>query len=184
MSTSLRDQLLKAGLINKKQVNDAERQLQRQDRQKDRRPNVNSHDRAVVPQAVASSGAQHAKTARDQELNKRQRDKADKKARSAQIKQLVEQNRLAPTENGEPYNFVDGSKIRRIAVDAAARERLGRGELAIVRYGGGYDLVPAAIAARIRERDADAVVPAATGSENTPIDAAYASFTVPDDLMW
>jgi Uncharacterized protein conserved in bacteria (DUF2058) len=33
MSTSLRDQLLKAGLINKKQANEAERQQQRQERQ-------------------------------------------------------------------------------------------------------------------------------------------------------
>ncbi len=185
MSTSLRDQLLKAGLINKKQVTDAERELQRHDRQRqDRGANAKQRDRAVVPPPVAQSGAQRAKAARDQELNRQQRDKADKKARLAQIKQLVEQNRLEPSESAEPYNFVDGSKIRRIAVDASARARLGRGELAIVRHGGGYDLVPAAIAERIRERDAGAVIPAATGSDGPKVDAAYEHFTVPDDLMW
>jgi uncharacterized protein YaiL (DUF2058 family) len=185
MSTSLRDQLLKAGLINKKQVNDAERQLQRQERQKpERGPNAKPRDRAVVPQPAASTGAQRAKAARDQELNRQQRDKAEKKARLAQIKQLVEQNRLPPIESAESFNFLDGAKIRRIAVDAAARERLGRGELAIVRHGGGYDLIPAAIAARIRERDAHAVIPAATASDSPPVDAAYEKFTVPDDLMW
>jgi uncharacterized protein YaiL (DUF2058 family) len=97
---------------------------------------------------------------------------------------LVEQNRLAPIESAESYNFLDGSKIRRIAVDAAARGRLGRGELAIVRHGGGYDLVPATIAARIRERDATAVIPAATVGDSPKVDAGYENFTVPDDLMW
>jgi len=184
MSTSLRDQLLKAGLINKKQVTDAERELQRHDRQRqDRGPKAKPHDRAVVSQPVANP-AQRAKAARDQELNRQQRDKADKKARLAQIKQLVEQNRLAPIESAESYNFVDGAKIRRIGVDAATRERLGRGELAIVRHGGGYDLVPAVIAARVRERDAGAVIPAASGSDSAKVDAAYEHFTVPDDLMW
>lgn len=185
MSTSLRDQLLKAGLINKKQVTDAERELQRHDRQRqDRGAKAKQGDRAVVSQPVANAGAQRAKAARDQELNRQQRDKADKKARLAQIKQLVEQNRLAPIESAESYNFLDGSKIRRIAVDAAARGRLGRGELAIVRHGGGYDLVPATIAARIRERDATAVIPAATVGDSPKVDAGYENFTVPDDLMW
>ena len=177
MSTSLRDQMLKAGLVNKKQVSDAERQLQRHERVPAQQPK----GKAPVPAAHAR---QAAKTARDQELNRQQRDKAEKKARLAQIKQLVEQNRIAPAGEGEPYNFVDGSKVRRILVDAAIRERLGRGEIAIVRHSDGYDLVPLAIAARVGERDASAVIPPATASESTKTDDAYEAFKVPDDLIW
>ena len=180
MSMSLRDQLLKAGLINKKQANEAERQQQRQERQS---PPKHRHaiaaERAPVPQ-----GAQGAKAARDQALNRQQHEKSEKKARLAQIKQLIEQNRLPTIEGEESYNFVDGSKIRRIAVNASIRDRLSRGEIAIVRHAGRYDLVPAAIATRISERDEHAVITSDLGKESAHSDEAYPGFSVPDDLIW
>jgi uncharacterized protein len=80
-----------------------------------------------------------------------------KKARHAQIEQLIEQNRLPRAQTDERYNFVDGNQIRRFPADHSVRERLSRGEIAIVRRNGGYELVPAETAARIRERDERAV---------------------------
>jgi uncharacterized protein len=181
MSTSLRDQLLKAGLINKKQANEAERQQQRQERQ----PPPKHRPAAVSPpRLLAPQGAQVAKASRDQALNRQQHEKAEKKARLAQIKQLIEQNRLPTVENGAFYNFVDGSKIRRIAVDASIRDRLSRGEIAIVRHEGRYDLVPTPIATRIRERDEGALIDSGVGKEKSPSDEAYPGFSVPDDLIW
>jgi uncharacterized protein YaiL (DUF2058 family) len=177
MSTSLRDQLLKAGLINKKQANDAERQQQRQERQTASKP----HRAGASERHLALQGA---KVARDQALNRQQQDKAEKKARLAQIKQLIDQNRLPAFEGDEPYNFVDGSKIRRISVNASIRDQLGRGEITIVRHDGRYDLVPAAIANRIRERDERAVIPLARDKESVPDEDAYEGFSVPDDLIW
>jgi uncharacterized protein len=181
MSTSLRDQLLKAGLINKKQANEAERQQQRQERQPSpkQRPAVNP-PRPLAPQADVQS----AKAARDQALNRQQHEKAERKARLAQIKQLIEQNRLPTVENGEFYNFVDGHKIRRIAVNASMRDRLCRGEIAIVRHEGRYDLVPTAIATRIRERDECAFIASGVSRESSHSDEAYQGFSVPDDLIW
>jgi uncharacterized protein YaiL (DUF2058 family) len=177
MSGSLRDQLLKAGLINKKQANEAERQQQRQPPPKQRR--AVASDRPIAPQ-----GTQSAKAARDQALNRQQQEKAEKKARLAQIKQLIEQNRLPTVENGEYYNFVDGSKVRRIVVNTSIRERLRRGEIAIVRHEGRYDLVPTAIATRIRERDEGALINSGVGKEIPSSDEAYPDFPVPDDLIW
>jgi uncharacterized protein len=132
----------------------------------------------------AHSSAQAAKVARDQALSRKQQEKAQKKALQAQIKQLIEQNRLPQAESDEPYNFVDDSKIRRITMNAANRGALTRGEIFIVRHEGRYDLVPAAIAARIRERDAAAVVTIVAAAESSPIDEAYKGFEVPDDLIW
>jgi uncharacterized protein YaiL (DUF2058 family) len=191
MSTSLRDQLLKAGLISKKQANEAERQLQRQERppQGKHKPGKHLPGKQHTPAQAAGPAraphvAQSAKTARDLELNRRQQEKAEKKARQAQIKQLIEQNRLPAAEGDEAYNFLDGNKIRRIPVNASIRERLGRGEVVIVRHAGNYDLVPAAIATRIRERDEHAVVAPAAVKEDIPADDAYKEFSVPDDLIW
>jgi uncharacterized protein YaiL (DUF2058 family) len=117
-------------------------------------------------------------------LNRKQQEKAEKKARLAQIKQLIEQNRLPTVENGEYYNFVDGSKVRRIVVNTSIRDRLCRGEIAIVRHQGRYDLVPTAIATRIRERDEGALIDSGVGKESASADEAYAGFPVPDDLIW
>lgn len=177
MSSSLRDQLLKAGLINQKQANEAERQERRETRH-------GGAKRAPPPAPPRQPAPDAAKIARDQALNRKQREKAERKALLSQIKQIIEQNRLPSTGEEPPYNFVDGAKIRRIPVAAAHRDALGRGEIAIVRHEGRYDLVPAAIAARIRERDAGAVVPPVTAPQTAAADDAYAGFTVPDDLIW
>jgi uncharacterized protein len=120
------------------------------------------------------------------QAGKRQKqEKIERAARRAQIKQLVEQNRIPKVESGDGYNFVDGKKIRRIPVDAAMREQLGRGALMIVRCDGRYEVVPAAIAERIGERDPHAVIPKATQSQTTPDENdPYKDFVVPDDLMW
>lgn len=179
MSTSLRDQLLKAGLINKKQANEAERQLERQERQGPKRK-----QEAPPPRAQPQQKAQAEKAARDQALNRKQQEKAERKARFAQIRQLIEQNRLPPVATEEFYNFVDGNKIRRIAANAAIRERLQRSEIAIVGHGGRYDFIPSAIAARIRERDEHVFMTSGVASTSSETDEAYASYTVPDDLIW
>ena len=211
MSMSLRDQLLQAGLISQKQAKEADRQSDRQaDRQRHQQP---KHKRgapppkeapapspasttSAVPAATpvstpaparavpAQASAQAAKVARDQALSRKQQEKAQKKALQAQIKQLIEQNRLPQAESDEPYNFVDGGKIRRLTINSANRGALLRGEIFIVRHEGRYDLVPLAIAARIRERDVSAVVVIVPAAESTPVDDAYPGFDVPDDLIW
>ena len=127
---------------------------------------------------LTAKQAQLAKAARDQELSRQQKEQADKKARHAQIEQLIEQNRLPRAQTDERYNFVDGNKIRRIPADHLVRERLSRGEIAIVRRHGGYELVPAETAARIRERDESAVIGCGLAPDAANTDG------VPEDLMW
>jgi uncharacterized protein len=182
MSMSLRDQLLQAGLVNQKQAREAERQQQQQQQGRQKLP---KQQRGLASeQELAVRQAQQAKAARDQQLNRKQQEKADRKARLAQIRQLIEVNRLPKTDCEQFYNFVDGNKIRRIAADAPMRERLRRGEIAIVRYDAGYEWVPAATAARIRERDERAVIADGVAAETAHGDDAYQDFAVPDDLMW
>lgn len=192
MSMSLREQLLKAGLVTEKQARQAERQAHQPPKQKQGKK---APPREPTP---AAKQAQAAKAARDQELNRRQQEKAAAKARSAQLKQLVEQHRVPRVESDDYYNFVVEGKIRRIPVDAPLREKLVRGELAIVRCDHQYDLVPASALARIRERDPAAVVhfadspPASsatapgsrTASGSNPADDPYKDYVVPDDLTW
>lgn len=187
MSMSLREQLLKAGLVTEKQARQAEKQQYQPSKQK-------RSKKAPPPELTpAAKQAQAAKAARDQELNRRQQEKAAAKARIAELKQLIEQHRLPRVETDDFYNFIVDGKIRRIAVDGPLRERLVRGELAIVRCDGHYDLVPRPALDRIRERDPAAVVhlveraepsgAGGTAGASDPEDP-YKDFVVPDDLTW
>jgi uncharacterized protein YaiL (DUF2058 family) len=183
MSTSLRDQLLKAGLGSEKQSQEAERQQRQQRRERQQLPK-GKRDVASEGQ-LAAQQAQLAKSARDRELSRRQKDEADKKAGRAQIEQLIEQNRLPRPQTDERYNFLVDNKVCCLPADAAVRERLARGEIAVVRCGGRYEFVPAETAARIRERDPQAVVVFRVAADSTPpADAGYSNFVVPEDLMW
>ncbi len=187
---SLRDQLLRAGLATEKQARDAERSVQEQ--QQRRQHLAKPKRQQPSEQTLSAQRAAQAKAQRDQELNRQQQAKTERTARLAQVRQLIEQNRLPKLESEEYYSFVDGRRIKRIAVDGALRARLSQGELQVVRCDGRYDLVSAEVAARIAERDPRAVMSAASkGAQDAPDAqsatagaADYAAYAVPDDLMW
>ena len=100
------------------------------------------------------------------------------------MRQLVDQNQVPRVESDDYYNFVDGARIKRIAVDAAQRGQLNRGELRIVRCDHRYALVPAAAAARIGERDPAALIAPVAAETAVSDDGIYGAYVVPDDLTW
>ncbi|MDR6179103.1 uncharacterized protein YaiL (DUF2058 family) [Pseudomonas sp. SORGH_AS 211] len=179
MSMSLRDQLLKAGLVNEKQAKQAVKQKQKQTRMEHR--GQTEKDRS---QELAVQQAQAEKLAKDQELNRAQEDKKRRKAEQAQIKQLIETSRLPKLSTEDYYNFVDDKKVKRLSVNVMMRDKLSKGSLAIVRYEGRYEVVPRATAERIQERDPKRVVLLNVQSGEPDPDDPYAAYQVPDDLMW
>jgi uncharacterized protein YaiL (DUF2058 family) len=182
MSMSLRDQLLAAGLGNKKQARQAENQQKQQQHQqaKNRQLREDQEKRAAEQRAKAQAD----KAARDAELNRKRQENQDRKERWAQIKQLIEQHRLPKPESEEFFNFIDRGKVRRITADSALRERLVAGTIVIARCEGKYDLVLPEIAERIRERDERAVVKLNAEEAKPAEDDPYKDYVVPDDLMW
>ncbi|KAF1071449.1 MAG: hypothetical protein GAK45_00498 [Pseudomonas citronellolis] len=179
MSMSLRDQLLKAGLVNQKQAKQASREKQKQERL-EHKNQVQKDD----SQRQAALQAQAEKQQRDQELNRQQQEKANKKARTAQIKQLIEGTRLPRMETDDYYNFVDNKKVKRIAVNDMLRDKLSRGSLAIVSHEGRYEIVPRDAALRIKERDERRIILLNEPSGEPDEDDPYKDYVVPDDLMW
>ena len=187
MNSSLRDQLLAAGLVTQKQARQAEQQeQQRQFRKQHPNPKQNPKGAPPPPPSPKAEAQQMqaTKAARDKELNRRREDKAQRRARMAQIEQIIEQNRVPRLETDDYYSFIDGKKIRRMSVDAERREKLTKGELVIVRYKGHYAVVPAPIAERVRERDENMVVPIVQPKASSEPEDAYKDYVVPDDLMW
>lgn len=183
MSLSLREQLLAAGLVSKKQVESVEKERsQAEHRQK------KSTSKAAPPpkQLTAAEKARAEKAARDRELNKKKEEKAARRARAVAINQLVEQHRIprVEDEDAEFYNFVDAGKIHRIAIKGETRERIVSGALVVARYRGWFALVPKEAAEKIRAIDPNAVLEHKVESAAPAEDDPYKDFVVPDDIKW
>lgn len=179
MSLSLRDQLLKAGLVNQKQAKQVGKEKQKQQRLV-HKGQIEADD----TQARLAAEAHAEKVKRDQELNRQQQEKAEAKARTAQVKQLIETSRLPKLTTEDYYNFVDDKKVKRIAVNALMRTKLSNGALAVVAFGGGYEVIPREAAVKIQERDPSRVLLLNTHVEEADEDDPYAAYKIPDDLMW
>lgn len=179
MANSFGDQFLKAGLVNKTQLSKAQKSKTKQQNLKQKQK-IEVVDEA----AVAARQAAAEKAARDRELNRQQQQEAERKAVQAQIRQLIELNRL-PRDGGEVgYNFQDGTLVKKIFVTQDVHAKLGRGLLAIVRYDAGYEVIPYRVAEKIKLRDDTCIVSHAETQLQTGEDDPYADYKVPDDLMW
>lgn len=179
MANSFGDQFLKAGLVSKDKLNKAKKSKYKQ-----HKADKKQKDRDANEAAVAARQAAAEKTARDRELNQQQKEAAERKAIQAQIRQLVELNRLPRDEGEMGYNFQDGTAIKKLFVSQETHEKLGRGLLAIVRFDGGYEVIPSVVAEKIKLRDEFCIVSNAVSQAEEGEDDPYADYKVPDDLMW
>jgi uncharacterized protein YaiL (DUF2058 family) len=180
MGLSLKDQLLQAGLLTEKKSKEASK-AQHQHR-KERAANPSRPD----PRVIQALKAAEAKAEKDRELNRKRQEQAENTARNAAIRQLVDAHKVARPEGEELYNFVDGKRIRRLAMTREMREQLVGGSLVIVKSHGRYEIVRPDIAEKVRERDPRAVIARSDGSTPPPPDEndPYKDYVVPDDLMW
>jgi len=150
MGNPFQDQLLKAGLVNKKQLKKAtheKRLTKKQDK--------NSSSTEAISQIKQEQAAQEK---RNKELNRQLAEEKRQRERLAQVKQLIEQNRLPKDERGEAYHFVVENKIKRIFVSEEIVDQLSRGRAAIVKLGASYEVVPVKVARQIASRDKDSLL--------------------------
>jgi uncharacterized protein len=180
MSLSLREQLLKAGLVSETQVQRAEAQQ----RQKQYTAPRGKKPQPPTPQEIAAQKAAAAKVAKDSELNRRKQEKLERRAKYAEVRQLVAAHQVARVETEDFYNFQQGTEIHRVAVTPELRAQLIAGSLAIVRCEGRFAFVPAAVGEQVGARVEKALLhlnkPAAPPAADDP----YKDYVVPDDLVW
>ncbi|WP_026300826.1 DUF2058 domain-containing protein [Thioalkalivibrio sp. ALE23] len=189
MSDAMRDQLLKTGLVDEKQVKKA-RSEQHKGKKKAKKPKKAAPP-AAEPTVAEQRQAEQAE--RSRRKNEERQARAARKALTAQLRELVSSN-LYPVpagEDAEDYHFQQGGRIRSLPVTPALRRQLADGRAAIAgldhRPEAGFRLVPRETADRIRERDPQwpLVIPAEEAADSEPAaDDPYADYVVPDDLMW
>ena len=181
---SLQEQLLKAGLVDKSRANKAKKEQQQQSKRA-------RHSGAKTPSKVNTAAQQERamRVERDRELNAKKQQQTEQKAAQAQIKQLIELNRIDRGAGEIAYSFVYKSKVRKIYVTEDIKQQLAEGRLAIVRLllksERLFEIVPAAVAAKIAQRDENTIV---QFNEKTDGDKSdddpYADYQIPDDLTW
>ena len=176
---SLQEQLLKAGLIDKKKA-----KLANQDKSKQKKVERQTGTQSVDEARLAALETQRKNAERARELNAQRDAAATQKAIVAQIAQMVQQNRQGKGNGDIAYNFTHDKKIERIYVSAAVQAHLVAGRLVIVCQGGVVELVPRVIADKIAERDPSLVVRVNKTVTEVDADDPYAAFQIPDDLMW
>jgi len=181
MGNSLFDQLKKTGLVDEKKAKKA-RQSQykgKQPKAKKGTPKPVAESRLLAQQALAE------KVERDRQLNQQKREEAERKAVTAQVRQLIETN-IVKERNGDiAYNFSDANVVKCIHVSKKIHRYLSSGFLAIARLGDGYELVPMAVAEKIRQRDPQSIIqPEYRAESEQDEDYPYADYQIPDDLMW
>lgn len=169
---SLQEQMLKAGLIDKKKLKKAGKTTKK--------------SRTQAKEAKAAVEANRiAQLEKDKELNRVRDEEIKAKELAAQIKQLIEMNRLDRKSGDIGYNFTDGSTVKKIYVDKVMQNQLVNGRLAIARYLDGYEVIPASVADKIAQRDEESIVLNNTVADSiADEDDPYADFVIPDDLMW
>jgi uncharacterized protein YaiL (DUF2058 family) len=187
MSGSLRDQLLKAGLVDKKQARQAESDVRQQNKQANK-ARKSGLERAPTAAELAAQKAREERemhAQRSRELNDAREAERARRATRAEVKQIV-QAAAVPHGKGEiRYHFIRGSKIKKLYVDSSQQTALTKGLLAIVEWEGSYHLVPIEIVEKIRERLPETFVFIAEQQSAEPDpDDPYAAFPIPDDLVW
>ncbi|SES69980.1 MULTISPECIES: DUF2058 domain-containing protein [Marinobacter] len=177
---SLQDQLLKAGLADEKKLKQLQKEKKKQRKQQPKGAIQTDEGKLRAQQA------RQEKAERDRQLNQQRNEEARRKAITAQIRQLVETNRLDRSRCDVDYQFVHGKKIKKILVDDTMTDQLARGRLAVVIVNESYEVVPEAVARKIMERDEEVVVVLhdRNSQADKDEDDPYAGYEIPDDLMW
>lgn len=179
--TSLKDQLLKAGLIDPKKAKQAEKEKRKEANQA-RRTGHSEQDEVKA----AAKAALEAKAERDRELNRQRDQEAEQKALQAQIRQLAQNHRQSKGPGDMEYNFTHDSRIKKIRVSKQVHRQIVLGHLAIVCVGETYELVPRIVAKKIAQRDPASVLVDNYNAQSTEVveDDPYKDYVIPDDLMW
>ena len=155
---SLRDQLLKAGVVSedraKKVEQDKKKTKHQAYRDKDVKAKLDAEKKAQQDAILASEKAQKAKA---QESNQEVSLKQQRKALRVEARRIIDQKRVNVEKANDQFNFSsDGKKIRYVSVTAEQRKQLGNGNLAICRNdrdGFDYPLIPKENALRLVEID-------------------------------
>lgn len=153
MGLSIQEQLLKAGMVDKKQVKKAEHEKRIQSKKKKKGGGVADNSAAIRLQQQ-----QAEKAKQDLKLNAERNQQAQRKADQAAAQQLISTNRLAVEEGDVVYHYVAGGQIKRISVDQTTADNLAEGRLGLAMHHKDIVLISADTVEKVLKRDKDLIL--------------------------
>ena len=181
VGNSLFEQLKQTGLVDEKKAQKVKLGQYKSKKQKSKKGAPVKLDEAKL----LAQKAHAEKVERDRALNQKKKEETECKAIGAQIKQLIESNRVAERDGDIVYNFTDANVVKRLYVSKQVHKHLLSGCLAIVKLEEGYEVVPMPVAEKIKQRDAQCVISSDHSAEpEQDEDDPYSDYKIPDDLMW
>ncbi len=182
MTTSLRDQLAKAGLVSKKPQNQKKKRGPKSQQIKARQQERSQRDQEL--QALEAH-----KRNRDRELNAQREQQRKAREQAEWVRQLIGSHAVkkqTPGDADTAFHFSLDGKIHHLYTGGAQRTELASGRLGIVWFDGQYHFLPRGIVEKLQEKIARRtwLSPPDEGEQKADSDDPYAEFKVPDDLMW
>ena len=155
---SLRDELLKAGLVSADKAKKLDSDTRKQQHQRKKSKALVATEEAVKQAEMRRQMEMEAacKRERDRQLNLERETEKQRREQATRAQQLIDSHRLNHPEAEIFYNFLDsdGHWIRAIRVLPPQRKSLATGRLAIVRgnrHEFDFPLVPREIALKLAE---------------------------------
>lgn len=180
MNNPFQEQLLKAGVVSKKRVNEINQQKKKKTKQQRQQKKIKPDQNAIRAKQRAEKKAQ-----KDRELNQKRQLQIQQRAISKEIDTLIRDNKISRDESCEiSYNFQHRNKINKLYVNEDMQKKIIAGNLGIARIEGRYELIPKETAEKIKSRNEKRVILLDDTVTNSEIDEEYADYEIPDDLMW
>lgn len=184
MALSLQEQLLKAGLADKKKAKKIKQEKHKQVKTKQRtKQSVENEAKTAADAALA------AKQEKDRLLNEKQQQERLRKEIIAQVANLINVNAQLRRKGDLVLNFTDNNLVKRMYVDQETHKLVTQGRLSVVScVSDVYELVPTPVADKIKERVPESVIYQATevqeDKDSSDDNDWYADYDIPDDLVW
>ncbi len=166
---SLKDELVKAGLVSAKQARQVAHRERVERKQSGQQPGAAPAQDEAAARAEEVRREREAQRARDQQLAReqqarqaeREREIQERERRTAQLEAALRDGRIENWQGARTYYFTDGARIESLSVSDDMARRLQEGTAAIVRSdapAAPYAPLNAAQALRLRELAPERVV--------------------------
>lgn len=186
MAKSLQEQLLGAGLVDNKKA----KSIQKDKRIKRKQTGKGQVQKEKLQQVQRVEEQKRVKLDKDRELDRIKKLASDKISVRAQVKQLIQSNKVERQPGEVGFQFSVGKKIKKIYIGEEQQRHLSKGLLAIALFNDEYIFISHAVAEKIIQREASSIVYIKSKSdsdfndnEQSEIDP-YEDYKIPDDLMW
>jgi uncharacterized protein len=152
MGLSIQEQLLNAGLVDKKQAKkaDHEKRVKNQKKRKGRASDDGEKQKLQQQQAQRAE--------QDRQLNLERNQQAQRKADLAAAQQLIATNRIPVEEGDAVYNYVAAGKINRISLKQEIADKLAEGRIGLAMHNGEPVLISIETVSKVLQRNEDSIL--------------------------